>query len=385
MARAFQTRRHLLVVYDADNGLFTYRVRGAAFQDSLARCGWQVEFVSYRHHNRDQLRKEVALFSRQFDLVYLLKIPSSLDLIREIHRFSAARVVFDLTDALWLPLFREHGWQQIDEILAESDAIFCCNRYDKAYARQKNSRVFCVPPYADLAKFDEALAAAKPRAAIPVVIGWVGSNSTVSGLHNIAPALARVAELNQEVILRVVGCTDPKQLPVFTRLRVSLGPGVYDEDVMIQEIIQMDLGVFPIVTDEEEFQIRGPLKALNYMSGIIPVVCHNAGECTNLIKDGESGMLACTQEEWAGKISRLVRDPVLRREMGLRGHAIVRDRFSKESVFEILETSLQSVLNQSVSRSLVAAALRATGLRFFRKMKAFRLGASKARVLPENG
>ena len=357
-----QKSRRLLVVYDPVGGLYTYRVRGTAFRESLARHGWQVEYFSYRNP-LSPLRRKVALLSRRFDLVYLLKIPTSHELIRDIHRVSAARVIFDLTDALWLPAFQAWGWQRIDDILAESEAVFCCNRYDEAYARRQNSHVYCLPSYSNVTRFSEILASAPARDSNPVVIGWVGSDSTLRSLHHIAPVLERVAELNPNVVLRVVGCPDAQKLPALRRMKISLGPAHYDEDAMIREIIGMDMGLFPLVTDEEEYQIRGTNKALNYMAGRISAICHNAGECATLIADGVSGMLARTPEEWVDKINLLVRNPDLRREIGFRGYEIVRQRFSREVVADVLEAALQAVLAQPVPRSSAAAAWRAVVLR----------------------
>src|SRR4029453_8371582 len=104
--------------------------------------------------------------------------------------------------------------------------------------------------------FQEARARRATAGAGPPGVGWVGSPSTVPAIRTVAEPLDRVAERIPGLTLRVVGCRSEADLPAFRHLKVSLGPAVYDRRTMIEEILGMDVGIYPIVLDEEDFCVR---------------------------------------------------------------------------------------------------------------------------------
>jgi glycosyltransferase involved in cell wall biosynthesis len=69
-------------------------------------------------------------------------------------------------------------------------------------------------------------------------------------------------------------------------------------------------------------------KALLYMSVGLPSVCSPVGITTDIIQDGQSGYLATTTDEWVEKLSRLIEDETLRREIGLAGRTAVVEKYS---------------------------------------------------------
>jgi glycosyltransferase involved in cell wall biosynthesis len=279
-----------------------------------------------------------------------LKVPSRA-LLSAIRRVSQARIIFDLTDALWLPHFRKGVWKDLDLILRASDAVFCCNRFDSAYAGLHNSAVFCIPPFTPVEDFDRCRESDVSREIPPVVIGWVGSTSTANAIRHVAEALERVGAENPGVQLRIVGCKDRSVLPDFKNISLSLGPGAYNKDDMVREILAMDIGLFPVVNGDEDYKARGSLKAMNYMAGRIPVVCQNLGECARMLVDGASGMLATSTDEWARKISVLVKDRALRTRMGQAGYEIVKTSYTHTHAATALDQSLRSVLSAPARRT----------------------------------
>ena len=69
-------------------------------------------------------------------------------------------------------------------------------------------------------------------------------------------------------------------------------------------------------------------KALLYMACGVPPVCSPVGMTTDIVQDGENGLLATTTEEWIEKLSLLVENPTLRRQMGEAGRTTVEEKFS---------------------------------------------------------
>jgi glycosyltransferase involved in cell wall biosynthesis len=90
---------------------------------------------------------------------------------------------------------------------------------------------------------------------------------------------------------------------------------------------EADIGLMPMHNTLWE---RGKcaFKALLYMSVGLPVVASPVGVICDIIKDGESGFFASTQEQWIDKISRLIEDRCLANAFGQKGRSLVEEQFS---------------------------------------------------------
>jgi glycosyltransferase involved in cell wall biosynthesis len=55
------------------------------------------------------------------------------------------------------------------------------------------------------------------------------------------------------------------------------------------------------------------------MAGGIPAVCSSFGENVNIIQNGINGFLAGDNDEWVDKLSFLIDNPAIRREIGANG------------------------------------------------------------------
>jgi glycosyltransferase involved in cell wall biosynthesis len=64
------------------------------------------------------------------------------------------------------------------------------------------------------------------------------------------------------------------------------------------------------------------------MGVAVPPVCSCVGVNPQIIQDGENGFLARTEREWFEKISRLIEDESLRRQMGQRAREDVERFYS---------------------------------------------------------
>ncbi len=71
------------------------------------------------------------------------------------------------------------------------------------------------------------------------------------------------------------------------------------------------------------------------MAAGVPVVASNVGGLPEIVADGETGLLVENEPEAvAGALARLMNDQDLRRRMGERGRARVREEFSVERMVE---------------------------------------------------
>jgi glycosyltransferase involved in cell wall biosynthesis len=95
----------------------------------------------------------------------------------------------------------------------------------------------------------------------------------------------------------------------------------------VNTLATFDIGIMP-VTDDPWSRGKGGYKILQYMAMGIPAVASPVGINADLIRDGETGLLAVDEQAWAAALGRLVADPAARSRMGAAARADVVARFS---------------------------------------------------------
>src|SRR5205085_5404895 len=88
-----------------------------------------------------------------------------------------------------------------------------------------------------------------------------------------------------------------------------------------------DIGLYPL-PDEEWVYGKSGLKALQYMAAGIPTVASAIGTNFRIIKNGQTGFIASSKEEWLTYLSQLINNKNLRREIGRAAASEVEEKFS---------------------------------------------------------
>ena len=107
-----------------------------------------------------------------------------------------------------------------------------------------------------------------------------------------------------------------------------------------------DIGVMPL-PKEVWSEGKYGLKLLQYMSMQIPSVASATQANCDIVADGEDGFLASTDEEWREKLSLLIADEKIRKEIGARARVKVLESYSLERAAPQLVEILQSVAQKS--------------------------------------
>ncbi len=343
VARKGVATAQVLFLVDRELGHSTVRVRGTMFEHELVRRGFGCAFLDVNDASADAIVRA----AQDAGIVYLLKV-DRLALALRLRRETRAKLVFDLTDALWRPPHQDGGWRDLDAILRACDAVFSENERVCAYGRRHNARVFSIPACTQTERLRALRAATPPRSDGRVIAGWVGSRGTRGALAKIAGALRAVSAQHPELELRVLGCGAEEVAGDLAGVRLSALPS-YDEATMHAELVRMDIGLYPPPLDLEDYAVRGALKGLLYMSAGVPPIFQKAGDALRFVADGENGMLAETPEDWAVRLERLVADARLRRAMGERAFATVECRHSLANVSDCLASALRAVLEPQAS------------------------------------
>jgi glycosyltransferase involved in cell wall biosynthesis len=230
---------------------------------------------------------------------------------------SSRPVVYDFDDAFFIP-YDENSNPAVRAILSgklapliRNAAMACCgNRVLQEYAERFTSRTTILPTVVDTDRYRPA---ERDATEAPLTIGWIGSPSTWCNVEPLLPLLEEVCRSGM-ARFRAIGAG-----PAATGVRfpgLELAP--WSEDGEIAEIQAMDIGMMPLL--DRPFQ-RGKsgFKLVQYMACGLPSIASPVGVNSDIVDEGETGLLASSTEEWGRGLTRLMGDPALRQRFGEAG------------------------------------------------------------------
>ena len=289
-------------------------------------------------------RLTVISKARKYDLVYILREAALLGppLFERIIHQQRVPIVFDFDDAIFVS-YRSPSNGYLSYLKFASKTKTICrlashvmvgNPYLAEYAGQVNGNVTVVPTTIDTEKYRVR---AEGNSSGPLVIGWTGSYSTVQHLDTLRGALQKLAE-TEKFRLRVIG-TPQYELP-----SVDAEAMPWRAATELDDLGAIDIGVMPL-PDDNWSKGKCGLKALQFMALGIPTICSPVGVNTDIIQDGENGLLASSEAEWVEKLTRLLRSAELRRRLGDAGRATIEQKYSAAiqapRVYEVFKSVLR--------------------------------------------
>ncbi|MCI0485710.1 MAG: glycosyltransferase family 4 protein [Blastocatellia bacterium] len=330
--------------YDTSPG---QRFRMEQWEPLLRAQGVEIDFESFECERLHSLLYEPGNFSRKigliarafarramslrsvgdYDAVYVFREAALLGpalFERWIHA-TGTPMVFDFDDAIFVRYISpSNGYLSYLKFPAKTRAIcrmaahvIAGNDYLADYARKVNPNVTIVPTTIDTEKY--TVESHKTKSDIPV-IGWSGSYSTVQHLDTLRGALKRLAE-RERFRLRVIGTASYE----LEGVEVEAIP--WRAETEVADLRPIDIGVMPL-PDEDWSRGKCGLKALQYMALGIPTLCSPVGVNSEIIRDGENGLIADTEDEWVEKLSLLLRSAQLREDLRMAGRATVETDYS---------------------------------------------------------
>lgn len=173
--------------------------------------------------------------------------------------------------------------------------------------------------------------------ASPVSVGFVGRIHPHKGLHALIDAMVLVREQGIEANLIVRGAFAPETPEYEGELKRQvagrgLGGAVHFAGfVSDPEHVYDDMHIVCVPSTMPEPFGRSAMEA---MGRGLAVVASRSGGLTELIEDGQTGLLATTPREIADSIVRLARDNDFRREIGMRARVSCMENFSRPRLHE---------------------------------------------------
>lgn len=317
--------------------------------------------------NLDLVRSgDLVVFQRNFSSRYL----AYQSVMNEAHEHGIP-VVMDLDDYLiglppdhpdrkWSPFAFElpallHAMMNVDAITVTTPVL-------KRVVDQYNKNVFVLPNY-----LDDSIWSFKPKSTSEreslVRIAFVGTQSHQPDVEKIAKPLSKIAEkYKQRVSFLFYGMEIPEMLKDLENIehRASVTYNYADFAIDVRSITA-DIAIAPL-NDTMFNRCKSPIKYMEYTAMGLPCVFSRTVPYSDIIKDGVNGFLAEKPNEWIEKISKLIEDQILRKQMLVNAQSDVRANWMLHDHANLWQACYDQILDQGVQeKSDILASLTALG------------------------
>jgi glycosyltransferase involved in cell wall biosynthesis len=271
---------------------------------------------------------------RNYDVVVIereLFDNSTIDMELRVRKI-AKRIVLDVDDAIFL----RHP-EKTETLTRMADLVIAGNPQIEEVLSPWNDRCVIIPTGVQLASFPE-----KDRSVsdsdVPVV-GWMGTRSNLAYFEVVAEALRNLSSRVDFELRLIVSDLEPLQSIDLTGVRIRHVE--WQGETEVDELRKIDIGIMPLFSDREWDRYKCPTKMTQYMAVGIPGVASPVGFTADVVEHGVSGFLAASTAEWEQILERLIRDPDLRKTIGLAGREVVSQKYSVEANHSVLADALR--------------------------------------------
>lgn len=269
------------------------------------------------------LKRMYLLTFRKWDLIFIQRSFIKESILARLK--NKTPVIYDFDDAIYLSDHRSSNKRKSGIMVKYADEIIISSEYLNDFCSLFNKTGIVIPSPVETDRITPAikLPAEKP------VIGWIGSSWTTDYLRVVESALQKLGEETPFCLLTIGG------KPGFSISNIDhiSKPWSFEEENSF--LNKMDIGIMPL-PDDDFTRAKGGYKLYLYMAAGIPCVASPVGINRTIIRNGENGFLANTEDEWIGALRRLLLDPPLRIRMGRAGRNDAVTFYDRAVCFEKL-------------------------------------------------
>lgn len=272
----------------------------------------------------------------RYDLVVVQKklfSPWELQVVRR----RARRLVYDFDDAV---MYRQG--EQVDRespserrrfgrMVESCDWNLAGNAYLADHARRFSNLVSIQPTPVDT---DYYVPRCGHEAKARVIVGWLGSASTVGYLKPLVEVFAALVAERPHVEIKIVSDSVRDLTELKSRHKL------WKEEEEVSDLQSFAIGIMPL-PDDPWTRGKCGFKLLQYQAAGLPIVCSPVGVNREIVSDGVNGFHASSAQEWAEKLRCLVDSAELRRRMGEAGRERAVTRYSLDVLWPLLFSTLQ--------------------------------------------
>jgi len=316
----------------------SFRQRIGIYVDTLRSAGINCEVakLSASRIKRLKLFRQAA----NFDAVFLhKKCLNFLDALC-LRKYSK-KIIYDFDDAIMYsptnPTSDKTSHFRLFRRTAKlADMVIAGNSYLAGHAKRFNSNVHILPTGLNT---NEYSIKNQPNTNSKVHLVWIGSKSTLKYLMEIKAALEEIGARFPNVVLRII-CDD-----FFDLENMAVQKCIWSLENQAQELITADIGLAPLPNNRFTRGKCG-FKILQYQAAYLPVVTSPVGVNAEFITDGMTGYLASDNNQWVDKISELIENVELRKQMANAGRRHV-EKFDSR----VTSTKLCEILTEFIERT----------------------------------
>jgi glycosyltransferase involved in cell wall biosynthesis len=234
---------------------------------------------------------------------------------RTLEKF-AGRLLFDVDDAVWLT---QHS-DSVERLAGECRGVIAGNEFLADHFRALGGRVWVVPTSIDT----DVWKPAPKREADEWVVGWSGTASNLKYLFALEEPLAAFLTQHRDAKLLVVSDREPR----FAKIPGSCWRFErWSPAAEVRQVQQMDVGLMPLAATDWE---RGKCgcKMLTYMAVGAATIASPVGVGDEILRRGEVGCAAVTDDDWYNSLVRLYDDRRLTSTLGVTARALLEEHYS---------------------------------------------------------
>jgi glycosyltransferase involved in cell wall biosynthesis len=269
------------------------------------------------------LKRIKALYLESWDIIFIQRSFITESALRRLK--NKTPVIFDFDDAIYLTDQLSTNKQKSEIMVKYADEIIISTEYLNDFCSLFNRKGIVIPSPVET----ERIKPLNKGLRTVLTIGWIGSSWTTDYLKVVEPALIKLSKEASFNFLIIGGRPDFR----INNINFISKKWSYEEEN--SHISEMDIGIMPL-PDNEFTRAKGGYKLYLYMSGGIPCVASPVGVNKTIIRNGENGYLAESEDEWVEALKKLLTDPQLRAKLGQTGRSDALKYYDKTICFEKL-------------------------------------------------
>lgn len=168
-------------------------------------------------------------------------------------------------------------------------------------------------------------------------------------LEQALPALTRILKNHSNARLVVMGYLElPKSFIIQFKEQLLQIPAVSNVEAYWYYLEKADINI-AVLLDDEINACKSELKWFEAACFSVPSVLSSTENYRDVIEDGVDAFIAADTDEWYSALDSLIRDPLLRKQVGETAMARIRNEYSPGVLGERLVQSMDSYRKKTVS------------------------------------
>lgn len=281
------------------------------------------------------LRRTSNLFIlHKYDFIYVFMwiTPFHTNIYEKLFFKFSKKIIFDIEDNVFLPkknvinplIYFLKSEKKILYLVKNSNQIITSapDLNNKCLQISKKNNSTYISPSIDFSRYiNKNLYNYKDE----IVIGWTGTFSSLEYLKKIEKIISDISKIRKIKFL-VIGNFNyhPKN--------INYQYIEWNKNNEISDLNKIDIGVYPLPSEDDWVIGKSGLKAIQYMALGIPTIATNVGNNKNIITNMKDGILVNNNKEWFESLLKLIDSSELRKNIGKSGINTIKKNFSEEII-----------------------------------------------------